>query len=461
MSGLLRVHPTNPRYFTDDSGRGIFLAGSNTWPNFVDSGIGDPPPVFGYSDYLSWLRGHGHNFTRLWTMEGARWSSDSDSDDWWLTPNPYMRTGPGDALDGKLKYDLTQFNQTFFDRLRSRCQEAWASGIYTSVMLAGGSWEAAAVGPTGYKNGWDGHPYNSANNINGLDGDVDNDGEGLDAFDTTNPAQTYWLALMEKIVDTINDLDHIIIEIANEVPDTNAGRNWSYAMVDATRGYELTKPNQHVVWMSACWPAATDDSVYGSTADVVSPNMREVDWEGNPPLATGNPIVLIDTDHTSGVSEPILWPWKAFCRGHHLSYMDIYDGVYIAGFPATNDDPNKPDLLRMRPRIGACVRYAARMNLTEATPSTTLATTTYCLAEPHALAIYNPTGAASIDVTLTTFSGTFHVEWYSNELETTSVGPSVAGGGVRTLTPPSSSYDVVFLYTLPAVPTGVTIVEGA
>jgi hypothetical protein len=34
--GPLRVHPANPRYFTDGSGRAIVPTGSHTWGNFQD-----------------------------------------------------------------------------------------------------------------------------------------------------------------------------------------------------------------------------------------------------------------------------------------------------------------------------------------------------------------------------------------------------------------------------------------
>ena len=37
-TGPLRANPANPRYFTDGSGRAIFLTGSHTWANFQDFG---------------------------------------------------------------------------------------------------------------------------------------------------------------------------------------------------------------------------------------------------------------------------------------------------------------------------------------------------------------------------------------------------------------------------------------
>ena len=50
-AGPLRVHRENPRYFTDDSGRPILLAGCHTWPNIVDMGPTDPPAAFDFEAF--------------------------------------------------------------------------------------------------------------------------------------------------------------------------------------------------------------------------------------------------------------------------------------------------------------------------------------------------------------------------------------------------------------------------
>src|SRR5688572_13305212 len=71
-TGPLKVHPDNPRYFTDGAkspdGRlkAVYLAGSHTWPNLMDRGPKDPPPVFDFDQYLKLLEAHNHNFIRLW-----------------------------------------------------------------------------------------------------------------------------------------------------------------------------------------------------------------------------------------------------------------------------------------------------------------------------------------------------------------------------------------------------------
>src|SRR5688500_1191223 len=61
LTGTLRVHPDNPRYFTDGRQlpgggvRAVYLTGSHTWPNLTDRGPQDPPPAFDFEEYLAFL----------------------------------------------------------------------------------------------------------------------------------------------------------------------------------------------------------------------------------------------------------------------------------------------------------------------------------------------------------------------------------------------------------------------
>ena len=80
-SGPLRVHPTNPRYFTDGtknadgSLKAVYLTGSHTWNNLVDMDKADPPAPFDFGAYLDFLQRYGHNFIRLWTWDSVAWDS--------------------------------------------------------------------------------------------------------------------------------------------------------------------------------------------------------------------------------------------------------------------------------------------------------------------------------------------------------------------------------------------------
>ena len=91
--GPLRISSINPRYFTDDSGRAIYLTGSHTWNNFQDMGVGRLES-FDYAAYLNFLRRYNHNFFRLWVWEQVAWFSPIPGK-MLFSPMPFQRTGPG------------------------------------------------------------------------------------------------------------------------------------------------------------------------------------------------------------------------------------------------------------------------------------------------------------------------------------------------------------------------------
>ena len=78
------------------------------------------------------------------------------------------------ALDGKPKFDLTKYNSTYFSRLVSRVTAARDAGIYVGVML----FQAWSGEYNFSKPGWTGHPFNAANNVNGINGDPSGVGYG-------------------------------------------------------------------------------------------------------------------------------------------------------------------------------------------------------------------------------------------------------------------------------------------
>jgi len=108
----LQVSAVNPRYFADASGRVVYLTGSHYWKNVQDNGTTDPPAAFDNAAYLDFLQQHNHNFTRLWLWEQARWSAET-SQSHWFAPTMYVRAGPGTALDGDPKFDLSQINPAY------------------------------------------------------------------------------------------------------------------------------------------------------------------------------------------------------------------------------------------------------------------------------------------------------------------------------------------------------------
>jgi hypothetical protein len=135
--GPLAVSTRNPRYFTPSSGpgtgRAVYLTGSHIWNNLHD-GMGpgpdgpDGPERMDYQAYLRFLTERGHNFIRLWRWEQVRSQAAGGNYHLNMTPQPWTRTGPGTAKDGKPRFDLERLDDGFFQRLRERVTAAGEGG---------------------------------------------------------------------------------------------------------------------------------------------------------------------------------------------------------------------------------------------------------------------------------------------------------------------------------------------
>jgi len=395
-SGPLQIHPTNPRYFTDGSGKAIYLTGSHTWTNLQDRGT-EPVQAFDYSRYLDKLQTFHHNLIRLWAWEQAAWAPWTD-DKIVFAPLPYQRLGPGTALDGGLKFDLTKFNEAYFDQLRSRVVAAGDRGIYVAVMLfQGGSIETKGMG---MGNPWFGHPYHNANNINAINGDPSGNGDGKDVHTLKISEVT---ALQEeytrKVVDTLNDLDNVLYEIANE--SGSYSTDWQYHMIRFINAYEATKLKRHPVGMTFQWgpdEAGKNQALFDSPADWISPN-PEGGYRDSPPAAEGKKVILSDTDHLWGIGGNREWVWSSFLSGSNPIFMDDF------GSESWKDT--------VRRAMGYTLMFASTINLVELVPSPHLSSTKFCLArQGQEYLTYLPEGG-SVKVTLEDIPQTYAVEWFS------------------------------------------------
>ncbi len=449
--GPLRVHPENPRYFTDGSGKAIYLAGSQAggWDVQDDAWGGYAAPgtrvSLDFAKYLDHLTAHGHNLIRLWIVETTRW--DVGPPAMVAAPMPFARTGPGNALDGRPKFDLTRFDQVYFDRLRSRVIAAGDRGIYVMVMLFEGFSCVHEVGRDYVNpkaNPWFGHPFNAQNNINGIDGDLDGDGWGRE-FHSLGSAAVVALqkAYVRKVLDTVNDLDNVLYEIANEsIPPS---KEWQYDLIKTIQEYEAGKPKQHPVVMSAYWPGKNNPALFAGPADAVAPQGYDeggVNYRDNPPPATGAKVVLADADHIDWRTEDPRYVWRNFLRGNHVIIFDpaVVPFDFIRGMVVPDDKSSEP----IRWAVGHVRAYADRINLAEMTPQGGLCSTGYCLARTGSeYVVYQPkSGPFSVALR----AGEYAYEWFNPATGTVAASGSLTTRGARqSFTPPFADHAVLYL----------------
>ena len=457
-TGPLRVNPSNPRYFMDGNGKNVYLAGSHAWNNLQDSGsIQNLPYLFDYPKWLDFLQANNHNFFQLWVWGQAKWVGESTTP-YYFAPMPYQRTGPGMALDGLPKFDLTKFNQAFFDRMRARIMQAGNRGIYVSIILFNGwSTDTKAAWGGGKSFPFDGHPFNKDNNINGIDGDPNGDRLGLEVEGLTIPQVTNIQdAYVRKVVDTLNDLDNVLYQVCVECnPDSVA---WQYHMVELIHTYQQSKPQQHPVGLSQI--SFNDAELFNSEAEWVS--IHDSGSLESPYIADGSKVVIVDTDHICGICGNRQWVWKSFTRGKHTQFMDQYDDSYkwLGGGYIMNN----PNDVSLRLNMGYTIDYAARMNLAAMTPRPNLCSTGYCLANPAAngaeYLVYQPIGGPfQVNLSSIPASTLLKVEWFNPANGQTIPGGTVAGGASHTFIPPFSGDAVLYVFNADFTPGQVFIGE--
>jgi Family of unknown function (DUF6298) len=407
--GPLRIHPDNPRYFTDGSKmpdgslKAVYLTGAHTWNNLVDMGRSDPPEKFDYQSYLNFLTKYDHNFIRLWAWDSTVWDTRANgglAKDFihHAGPLPWARTGPGNALDGKPRFDLTKFEPAYFDRLRARVAAAGERGIYVGVMLFEGWGLSYGNRIQGTDDGWAwrNHPLNPANNINGA---MVAGAEALSGRVHTlrNPeVNELQAAYIRKVVDTLNDLDNVLYEVINE----GGERRWNWWVIQTIHAQQSTKSKQHPIGTTG-HGAERVASMLASPAQWISPGSAD-GFAEDPPAWNEKKVSLLDTDHIWGVGGNAQWVWKSFLRGHNPIFMDPYDGSVLG-----EDRGWEP----IRAAMGHTRRLAQKINLAAMTPQNDLASTKYCLAHPgREYLVYQPAGGKEFSVELK--RGTYRFEWF-------------------------------------------------
>jgi hypothetical protein len=440
----LRAHPTNPRYFADGSGRAVYLTGSQTWNTFQDWGTHGTVQPVDFDAFVRMLRSHNHNFTFLWSTElptfhGLPYAATSP-EDITVSPLPWQRTGPGLATDGKLKFDVTKFNQAYFDRLRDRVHRLCEARIYAGCYFFTGEWLNIFRSPV------DGYPLSAANNVNGVD---DGGGTGAATMTAPNAVTDVQDAYVRRVIDTLNDQPNVLWIVSEEAPAD--ARWWNSHLIAVARSYEARKPLQHPIGLATTM-SLDDADLVTSDADWIAPSARISLPAGH---AGGHPpfkVYVNDSDHSYWE----MWNdppqtnrnyfWINFTGGGQTVFMDPYvlyyprQGRNLSPSPA-NGISASPDARwdNVRDTMGFIRSYALRMDLAGMTPRGDLASTGHALANTSAgraeMLVYSPSGGA-LDVDLSGIKGTLSVEWMDPATGARTPGKPVRGGGILSLGPP-------------------------
>jgi len=415
-SGALAIHPTNPYYFQDSSGNPLLLLG-NSMNCFSDYN-------YDYITYFNTLQAKGLNFSRTWVCKGRECLPDGSVVFYFA----FQRPGPGTAQDGKAKCDLTKYNASFFTRLRSVCQAAKDRGIFLQLILLD-AWNIKRT------DRFIVNAYNVLNNINGVDADVNNDGDAIDSgeFCSTSNTAVYntQKAFIAKVIDETNQYDNILYEMANE---NYYSTSWEQALCDYTQSCEVGKPKQHLVM-----PEQMPNHDYGGIKT----------WT----ISTLHQNLL----NARSLGQPLIWCTDGIGQVDDATVRKAMYTVYVSGGHADYDGTSftTDQMLYLKTFAYSCKFW-------EMTPSNSLVASgsAYAMASNKEMAAYFYNGGTAT-LNLTGIAGSLKYKWFNTTTGAWSSEYSVQGGANRSFTAPDTNDWALRIWVsddsqAPSVPTNVS-----
>lgn len=432
FSSVLSVCADNGRYFCQGN-KAVFLTGSHTWDSFQDIGV-----TFNYEDYIDWVVSLDHNYIKFWMWEspkGTDWAKETNLD---IFPCAYKKVGD--------KFDVTQLDSVFFDRLKYRIQLAEDNDLYTTVMLFQGF--SADHGPIA----WSNHPFNSTNNINGILVDR------LAVHSNINQAVVEAQKLyVREVIDLVNKngFNKVLFEIGNEIEYTLESDIWHNEMIDYIHNYEFQNYGvNHPVGKTFQWYYGSNNYLFNSPADWISPNkVGGYDCrDGDAPIALGDKVIISDTDHyfyqyytSSGYPEDMVW--KSFTGGLNVCHMDNWGGGnnlpgHLHGWPSTTT------YNVIRNNMGYAKLLSETLDLVSMIPQPEISSTGFCIGSEFEYVVYLSEFDSQATVDLSASSGQFSVEWLDCSNGSISTSSNIGAGSNLSFNSPLPGYSVLILRSI-------------
>jgi hypothetical protein len=426
----IRLHPANSHYFLFN-GRAVVLVTSGEHYGAVINAD------FDYPRYLATLQADGMNYTRLFGgsyVEAPAKSFGILRNDLAPTPShflaPWSRSGSDGYAGGGAKFDLTRWNQRYFERLRGFLSDAAKRGIVVELTFFSSQYDEKQ---------WNLSPFNSANNVNHT-GFID--WKKVNTLDN-GAILSYQERYTRRLVREVNSFDNVIFEIANEPwsdrPVRTAVVNpylsvpardkfphsvdvadepslmWQSRVSSWITGEEAALPKKHLI--------AQNYSNFGFPVKTLAPNVSIINFHYAFPEAVLfnyglNKVISYDESGFLGRDDAV---YRRQAWNFLLSGGGAFDGLDYS-FSVGNEDgsdtaPNGPGggSPAFRRQLRILSGFLQTLSLPELSPDSK--TVLHASAPAHVLS--NPAkeyalyldGRGVIDVTLQLPSGQYSVDW--------------------------------------------------
>lgn len=196
------ISPQNPHYLSYRGEPILLITSAEHYGALLNQ-------AFDVRTYLQTLAEDGMNYTRIFTGSYVEIPGSFNIEHNTLSPapgqylTPWQRVAEAGLFEGEQKFDLTQWNPAYFERLHALMAEAERLGIIVEVTLFCATYQDAS---------WERHPFNPANNVNNT-GSL----ERQEFNSLRNPEVVkHQKALVRKLAKELNAYDNFFFEICNE-----------------------------------------------------------------------------------------------------------------------------------------------------------------------------------------------------------------------------------------------------
>ncbi|MFH1071717.1 MAG: hypothetical protein V1794_19020 [Candidatus Glassbacteria bacterium] len=229
----ISLHPDNPHYFLFRGQPAVLITSGEHYGAVLNLD-------FDYVRYLDELQAHGLNLTRTWAGTYREVPGSFGITENTLAPQsgrylcPWARSDTSGYIDGGNKFDLTKWDDSYFERLKDFLAQASKRGIVVELNL---------FCPFYNDTLWAANPLNSGNNVNGVGRVPGNEVYTLKHGDLLAVQE----AVVRKIVRELRDFDNLYYEVCNEPYFGGVTLEWQHRIADLIVDTEKTFPRRHLI----------------------------------------------------------------------------------------------------------------------------------------------------------------------------------------------------------------------
>ncbi len=230
----IALHPDNPHYFQYKGKPLLLVTSAEHYGALLNLD-------FDYNRYFDELASERMNLTRTFTGVYCEPPGAFNIGNNTLAPlpnrliTPWARSSEPGYKNGGNKFDLTQWDPAYFERLKSFMQEADKRDIMVEFTLFCPFYEDTM---------WVFSPLHPLNNVNSTP-----DIPRTDVYTTDKSGKLFEIqkALVRKLVTELNGFNNIIFEICNEPYFGGVTMEWQHAIADVIIDAEKSLPKKHLI----------------------------------------------------------------------------------------------------------------------------------------------------------------------------------------------------------------------